>query len=404
MESYSKNWWKALEQELNTSPQWLEASRYVECRLTLRQEKTAGSITITNGRAIVDDHPSLLGSDIVVSGPDREWERVATGKTDWFEALSPNLGELSLEGDAVAAWRNVKVMALTFEALARTGRTEAPAVAFAPPPRPSGKPTTGHYIDVDGIRAHYEEAGEGQPIICFHAASQDTLMYRHVLDGLSDHFRVISVDAVGHGKSLEPKEGPFQSLTRHAEFNERLIEKLGLHKPVIIGCSMGGNMVLELGARRPDAYAAIISAEGADYTPTVSSFFLDMLLLNGTQILECWARSMTGNRTPPDRAREVVWQICRAMPEVMRGDLTGYANFDKRNAVGAIGCPVLLLRGDADWLVSQSIVEATQSRIPGSKIAVLAGTGHYPMIENPFEFNEAVRAFLREAGVGATSH
>jgi pimeloyl-ACP methyl ester carboxylesterase len=182
---------------------------------------------------------------------------------------------------------------------------------------------------------------------------------------------------VAHGKTLEPPEGPFTSLTQHAELNEKLIAALGLDRPVIIGCSMGGNMVLEMAARKPDAYRAVVSAEGADYTPTVAQFFLDMLLLNGTQILECWAVSMTGDRTPPDR-----------------GDLTGYANFDKRSEVQTIRCPVLLLRGDADWLVSQSRTEATQAHIPGSRIAVLAGTGHYPMIENPYEFNEAVRNFI----------
>lgn len=400
MRAYDHEWWAALETELNESEDWLQASRYVECRLTLRQETTVGSITIASGRAIVDAEASALGADIVVSGPDREWERVATGKTDWFEALSPNLGELTLEGDAVLAWRNVNVMALTFQAMARTGRPAPAPNAFSPPPRPSGKPVTGHYIDVDGIPTYYEEAGEGQPIVCFHAACQDTLMYRHVVQGLSDQFRVIAVDAAAHGKTLEPADGPFHSLTRHAEFNERLMQALGLVKPVIVGCSMGGNMVLELAARQPDAYAAVVSAEGADYTPNVSSFFLDMLLLNGIQILGWWARSMTGSRTPPDRARDVVWQISRAMPEVMRGDLTGYANFDKREAVSAITCPVLLLRGDADWLVSQAITEATRSRVRGSRIAVLSGTGHYPMIENPFEFNEAVRSFLSGAGVG----
>jgi pimeloyl-ACP methyl ester carboxylesterase len=46
----------------------------------------------------------------------------------------------------------------------------------------------------------------------------------------------------------------------------------------------------------------------------------------------------------------------------------------------------MLLQGDADWLVFQEKVEETASRILGSKIAVLAGTGYYPMTENPLEF------------------
>lgn len=67
-------------------------------------------------------------------------------------------------------------------------------------------------------------------------------MYRHVLDGLSDEFRVIAIDAPGHSKSELPASGPFHSLTRHAEFNERLMQALGLERPAIIGCSMGATL------------------------------------------------------------------------------------------------------------------------------------------------------------------
>jgi pimeloyl-ACP methyl ester carboxylesterase/putative sterol carrier protein len=400
----SESWMQSFKNELNKDANWSEASKYFSGRVAIRSEKANGTIDIRDGvvvSAIASLHP--LGADITITGPDREWDRVLTGDTDWFQGMSPGIGELGIEGNAVGALRNVKTMWLILAAMTRVERSPPSRKEYSPPPRPSGKPTTGHYIEVDGIRAYYEEAGEGYPIICFHAACQDTLMYRHVLDGLSDEFRVIAVDAPAHAKSLEPQGGEFKSLTRHCEFNEKLIAKLGLDKPVIIGCSMSGNQVLELGSRKPDAYAAIVSSEGADYTPTVSQFLLDMLLVNGQQVLEGWSQSLTGYRTPPDRAREVVWQIRKTNPEVMRGDLTGYAGFDKRDEVGKIKCPVLLLRGDADWLVSQTQVEETQARIPGSEISVLAGTGHYPMIENPFEFNEAVRTFLHSKNVGKRS-
>ncbi|QKC98337.1 alpha/beta hydrolase [Mesorhizobium sp. NZP2298] len=392
---------EAFKAELNKDESWKAASKYFSARVALKNGDAVGTVDIRDGvavSAIGSAHP--LGADITITGPDHEWKRVQNGETDWFQGMSPGLGELGIEGDAVGALRNVKTMWLTLAAVSRVGRALPAPPAYSPAPKPSGKPTKGHYIEIDGIRTYYEEAGEGYPIICFHAACQDTLMYRHVLDGLSDQFRVISVDAPSHAKSLEPKDGEFKSLTSHAAFNEKLMDKLGLVKPVIIGCSMSGNQVLELGSRRPDGYAAIISSEGADYTPTVSQFLLDMLLVNGQQILEGWSQSLTGNRTPPDRAREVVWQIRKVNPEVMRGDLVGYAGFDKRDAVGKIKSPVLLLRGDGDWLVSQQQVEETAARIPGSEISVLAGTGHYPMIENPYEFNEAVRTFLHKNGVG----
>lgn len=395
-------WLNQFAEELNSDADWVTAARYFDGRIQFKHDSGFSTLAVLSGKVVaVFPDGSPLGADIVVSGPDDEWQRVMDGKIDWFEALSPGLGKLELEGNVVAAWQYVDVMARAFDAMKRVGKAkEESSASWSPDPKPSGKETTGHYITVDGIRVYYEEAGQGHPIVCFHAASQDSLMYRHVLDGLSDEFRVIAIDAPGHSKSELPVSGPFQSLTRHAEFNEHLMQALGLERPAIIGCSMGGNLVLELGARKPDAYSAIISAEGADYTPTVSDFFLDMLLMNGTEIIGAWSRSMTGDRTPPDRAQEVVWQISRTTPQVMRGDLTGYANFDQRSQVGKIKAPVMLLRGDADWLVYQEKVEETASRIPGSKIAVLAGTGHYPMTENPLEFCETVRSFLYEAGLG----
>jgi pimeloyl-ACP methyl ester carboxylesterase/putative sterol carrier protein len=395
-------WWERYIAELNADTHWTKAAKYFSGQIQFNHDKGHSTLAVVAGRAVAAFPDGIpLGAEIEVGGPDEEWQRVLDGKIDWFEALSPGLGRLALSGNTVAAWRYVDVMARAFDAMKRVGKPESlDAASYSPAGKSSGKEINGHYVVVDGVRVYYEEAGEGNPIICFHAAAQDTLMYRHVLEGLSDNYRVIAVDAPGHSKSELPADGPFQSLTRHAEFNEKLMDKLGLVKPAIIGCSMGGNLVLELGARRPDAYSAIVSAEGADYTPTVSEFFLDMLLMNGTEIIGAWSRSMTGYRTPPDRARDVVWQISRTTPEVMRGDLTGYGNFDKRDQVGKIKAPVLLLRGDADWLVYQSKVEETASRIPGSEIAVLAGTGHYPMTENPLEFCETVRAFLEKAGVG----
>lgn len=387
-------WLDRYRSELDSDEAWRTAARYFPARIELRHDGGSLALDTRDGRLVsLTAGPHPLGADIILSAPDREWARLAAGETDWFEASSPGTGELAIEGDVVGAIRNVKAMWLLLKAMGRVDGAPA-APEPSPAPRPSGKPTTGHYLDVDGLRTYYEEAGEGPPVICFHAACQDTLMYRHVLDGLSDSYRVIAVDAPGHAKSLPPDDGEFRHITRHAEFQERVMALLGLERPAIIGCSMGGNLVLELAARRPDAYSAVISCEGADYTPTVAELTLDMLLINGQQIVECWSQSLTGNRTPPDRAQEVVWQIRRATPEAMAGDLVGYAGFDKRELMKNIKTPVLLLRGDADWLVSQEQVEATGSRIPNSEIAVLAGTGHYPMIENPYEFNETVREFL----------
>jgi pimeloyl-ACP methyl ester carboxylesterase/putative sterol carrier protein len=391
------DWQRGLLDELNRDEEWQTAAHYFPVKIQVEYEDGSFTVDTRDGKAVsVVEGEHVLGSDLTVAAPNREWQRVLDGETDWFQGMSPGLGEMSLRGNAVGAMRNVKAMWLFLKAMSRVGKPKVAAPGYSPDHQPSGKATTGHYVDVDGLRTYYEEAGEGVPIVCIHAACQDTLMYRLVLDGLSDEFRVISVDAPAHGKTLEPDGGPFRNISNHADFTEKFMDAIGVEKAVIVGCSMGGNEVLELAARRPDYYRAVVSSEGADYTPTVSDFLLEMLLLNGPQILECWSQSLIGNRTPPDRYAEVVWQIRRVTPETAAGDLIGYAGFDRREDMKGIQSPVLLLRGDADWLVHQEMVEETASRIPQSQIAALKGTGHYPMIENPYEYCEAIRTFLKD--------
>ncbi|GAB2846274.1 alpha/beta fold hydrolase [Microbacterium insulae] len=397
--AFTSEWWDEFVTELNRDERWRAAARWFDARIQFTVGDEAAALEIRHGKALAAfTGLPARGADIVLEAPREQWDEIVGGTSDWFKATSPGLGTLAIGGDVVTAMRNAKTMWLTLEAMKRTARTLPVAPEPSPEPRASGKETVGRYLTVAGVRTYYEEAGEGLPIVCLHAASQDTMMYRHVLDGLSDEYRVISIDAPGHAKSLLPPGGPFTDISQHAEFNEEFMAALGLSRPAIIGCSFAGNQVLELAARRPGAYSAIVSSEGADYTPTVSDFFLDMMRTDGHQIVDAWSQSLTGDRTPDDRRREVVWQIQRNPAEVMVADLIGYGHFDERAEMHRITDPVLLLRGDADWLVSQEQVEATQSRIAGSTIAVLAGTGHYPMIENPFEYNETVREFLHSVG------
>lgn len=399
MESFfTAAWFAELARALNEHREWRDASLLYFGKIALNGETNCGRLEVLKGEVVATMASNTpINADIVISGPDDEWQRVLMGHTNWFQATSDEAGSLVLSGDIMLALQNIKTMWLLFEIMSELHSKSTDLMElWSPAPSPKEVSVCGRYISIENMRIYYEVAGKGQPIICFHAACQDSLMYRHVLTELSEHYRVIAVDAPAHGKSSEPEGGPFQSLTQHAQFNEKLIAALGLKKPVILGCSMAGNLVLEMAARAPNAYSAVISAEGADFTPTISDAVLDMLLVVGPQLLEGYGKALTGSRTPPDRAREVLWQLRRATPEVMRGDLKGYAGFDIRNKVSDIQAPVLLIRGENDWLVSQSQVNETATRIKNVCKVLLSGTGHYPMIENPVEFNSAVQEFLSD--------
>jgi pimeloyl-ACP methyl ester carboxylesterase len=376
------------------------AAKYFSKRIEFRQDDEVVTFDIRDGKVVgVLEVTHPMGADIVLSAPAREWRRLASGETNLEHATNGTFGEMVVSGDKTATYRYRRAMWLLFRAITVAGGGADRVVDYAADPKPSGREVFGRYVLVNGIRTYFDEAGEGHPCVCIHTASGDSLQWRHVVEGLSDEYHVIAIDLPGHGKSSEPEEGQWYSLSKHIEFLEAFVETLGLKQPVMMGCSMGGNMVIELAARKPRGYAAMISCQGAVYTPTMDRLHTDMLLLDNIQLEHVLSWSLTGSRTPPDRAWEIVRSVSRATAEATQGDLVAYADYDARDRVAGIQTPILLVRGTDDWIVSQEQIESTQSQVPGSRIQLFDGAGHFPMYEQPYEFCETIRAFLKEHGI-----
>jgi pimeloyl-ACP methyl ester carboxylesterase len=124
------------------------------------------------------------------------------------------------------------------------------------------EPIIGQYVTVTVAgrtqRIYFECAGQGRPVLCLHTAGADTRQWRHVMNdaGITAQNRIIAFDMPWHGKSLPP-EG-FQTeeylLTTDAYMETVLavVAALGLERPVLAGCSMGGRIALQLAALHAD--------------------------------------------------------------------------------------------------------------------------------------------------------
>src|SRR5204862_8157388 len=120
---------------------------------------------------------------------------------------------------------------------------------------PEFEPIIGRYlsVDIDGAtyRVHVEEAGQGVPLLCLHTAGADSRQYRHVLNDaeITGRFRVIAFDLPYHGRST-PADGWWLKKYRLTTQNYLAMIragwlKLALDRPVVMGCSMGGAIVLK---------------------------------------------------------------------------------------------------------------------------------------------------------------
>jgi hypothetical protein len=120
------------------------------------------------------------------------------------------------------------------------------------------EPIVGRYLPVKiGAEEHrifIEEAGSGIPLLCLHTAGNDSRQFRHIMNDpeITGRFRVIAFDLPFHGRSAPPDGWWLKKyrLTTDAylEMIRAVWLALKLDRPLVMGCSMGGAIVLKLAA------------------------------------------------------------------------------------------------------------------------------------------------------------
>src|SRR5947209_1773099 len=103
-----------------------------------------------------------------------------------------------------------------------------------------------HTVHINGFDLHYEERGEGEPLVLLHGFMGSSDNWRHAfdLDELSREYRLIMPDARGHGRSTNPT-GTF-SFRQCAIDAFALLEYLEIDRFRAIGFSLGGNSLLHM--------------------------------------------------------------------------------------------------------------------------------------------------------------
>ena len=140
------------------------------------------------------------------------------------------------------------------------------------------EPIVGRYlrVEIDGRphRVYVEEAGQGIPLVCLHTAGADTRQYRGLMNDprILQHFRVIAFDLPWHGKSSPPagwhREEYRLTSQSYVTAVLTLCAALELDRPALIGCSIGGRIVLKLALEHPERFRALIGLQaGAHVDP-----------------------------------------------------------------------------------------------------------------------------------------
>jgi pimeloyl-ACP methyl ester carboxylesterase len=271
------------------------------------------------------------------------------------------------------------------------------------------EPITGRYarLSIHGRphRLYFEEAGSGIPLLCLHTAGSDGRQWRAILNDpeITARFRVIAFDMPWHGKS-SPPEG-FQDeeyrLTTdlYVELVVTVARALELDRPVVMGCSIGGRVVLELAGRHPDLFRAAIGLQSSAF---VQRYFpLDHLhkpTVHGGEMCAAYCYGLVGPGAPAAHRWETLWHYMQGGPGVFKGDLHFYSVdgdvSDRLAEIDTARCPVFMLTGEYDYSCTPDASRQTAALIPGAELTVMPGLGHFPMSEDPERFRQFLMPVL----------
>ena len=277
--------------------------------------------------------------------------------------------------------------------------------AFGPPRTASGPPAftpgydavTGRYfhMELEGRphRVFIEEAGQGIPLLLLHTAGSDARQWRHLLNDpeVTGRFRCIAPDMPWHGKSSPPPgwERDEYRLTTAAYtgFAMALCAALGAERPVVMGCSIGGRIVLDLAARHADALRGVIGLQGSAFVhPYYDTSLLHHPQVHGGETCAAVVSGLIAPTAPAADRHETLWHYMQGGPGVFRGDLHFYKEEgDLRPLLAEIDttrCPVHLLTGEHDYSCRPEDTLATAAAIPGATAVIMEGLGHFPMSED----------------------
>ena len=273
------------------------------------------------------------------------------------------------------------------------------------------EPVVGRYVRVElaerAYRVYFEEAGQGTPLLCLHTAGADSRQFRGVLNDprITERYRVLAFDLPWHGKSSPPSGWQTESwrLTGglYCDLILAFMRALELDKPVVMGCSIGGRVCLNLALDHAHEFRAIVGLQSAASTPRYyDPSWLDHPEVNGPVAGAATVMGLMCPDSPEAERWETLWHYMQGGPGVFSGDLHFYqVEGDFRQRVCEIDTsttPLYLLTGEYDYSCSPQDTLDTAAQIAGAQVRIMPGLGHFPMSENPQAFVEQLLPVLDE--------
>jgi 3-oxoadipate enol-lactonase len=272
---------------------------------------------------------------------------------------------------------------------------------------------------VDAIELYYEDHGSGDALLLIMGLAADSMAWLFQVPELSKHYRTITFDNRGVGRSSKPP-GPY-TISQMADDTAGLLDVLGISRAHVVGVSMGGMIAQELALRHPQRVRGLVLActypepdadierqrqfsveqlggkvtAGGDIQVDLKA--LDPMAFFQQLLPLAFNQAFIENELPklmPLFAGALQYGFSM---EAILGQVAAVMTHKATDRLHQIKSPTLVMTGDADRLVPPANSELLAKHIPGARLVKIAGGSHGFNFETPEVFNREVLNFL--AGV-----
>jgi pimeloyl-ACP methyl ester carboxylesterase len=248
----------------------------------------------------------------------------------------------------------------------------------------------------DGIPLAFEVHGAGAPTLVFvHGWSCDRRYWSGQLHPLAGRYQTVAVDLAGHGDS-----GVGRRAWTMAAFGDdvvAIVEQLGVGELVLIGHSMGGDVIVEAALRLGDRVAGLVWVDTYNTLgepPTGDE--IEAFLAPFREDFVTATRALVRRLFTPDADAELVEWVAADMsaaPPEIAVDALEHAVGNERGILAGLReltAPVVAINPDARPTDTEAL------RRHGMKTVLMSGVGHFLMMEDPDRFNRLLGAVIEE--------
>ena len=271
-------------------------------------------------------------------------------------------------------------------------------------------------VNVHGHEIAYRAAGDHGPVVLLiHGMAGSCDTWKQAMPDLAEHTQCIAPDLIGHGRSAKPR-GDY-SLGAQATLLRDLLVALGHERATIVGQSLGGGIAMQFAYQYPERCERLVlvsagglgeevnlilralTAPGTEYVLPVA---FQPVIRSGVETVTGWCARL-GLRPAPSTVE--MWRAYTSLIDsstrtaflhTLRSvvDLRGQRVSAADRLYLAARVPTLIIWGDEDPIIPVSHADTAHEALPGSRLVIMPGVGHFPHCEQPREFSRLVTDFI----------